>query len=122
MYVQLRGRPELDQCATTPSASVIDTSTASGATASSPPASPTPSVIDVPTPSSAPPTLAGPAAQEAADRAAVEAAWVEFWKVYEAIVRTAKGSRAAELASVAVAPCFRSTCWNRFASRYRSGY
>jgi hypothetical protein len=87
------------------SPSVIDTSTTSVApTVSSPAVSPTPSVVDVPTPSSAAPSSLDPAAQEAADRAAIEAQWVKFWQVYEGIVRTPKNDRLAILNTVAVPP------------------
>jgi len=90
---------------TTPSASVVDpSSTTSGATASTPPVSPTPSVIDVPTPSSAPLTSLDPVAQEASDRAAIEAQWVKFWQVYNGIVRTPADQRSAVLDAVAVDP------------------
>src|SRR5690349_15236359 len=87
------------------SPSVIDTSTTSVApTVSSPAVSPTPSVVDVPTASSAPPSSLDPAAQEAADRAAVEAAWVQFWQIYTNIVRTPLAQRSAALDMVAVDP------------------
>ena len=89
-----------------PSASVIDTASGSPSptvSSSTSAASPTPSVIDVPTPT---PTSAplDPAAQEAADRAAVEAQWVAFWNVYLGIVRIPSDQRAAELAAVAIPP------------------
>lgn len=87
------------------SPSVIDTSTTSVApTVSSPAVSPTPSVVDVPTPSSAAPSSLDPAAQEAADRAAVQAAWVNFWIVYESIVRTPPELREQALEKVSVDP------------------
>ena len=96
--------PSSSTSLTVGSPSVIDTSTISApATASSSAASPTPSVIDVPTPSSVPTSL-DPAAQEAADRAAVEAAWAEFWTVYESIVRTPPELREQALGKVSVDP------------------
>jgi hypothetical protein len=58
----------------------------------------------VPTPSSAPPSSLDPAAQEAADRAAVEAAWVKFWQIYTNIVRTPLEQRSAALDTVSVDP------------------
>ncbi|HEY4994625.1 MAG TPA: hypothetical protein VII33_21340, partial [Nakamurella sp.] len=86
-----------------PSASVISVpSTGSGASGSSSPTAPTPSVIDVPT-VVATPTSLDPDAQEASDRAAVEAQWVKFWDIYINIVRTPSLDRdalAAELPSI----------------------
>ena len=89
--------PGTTSAGTTASASVIDPSPSSTPAASS---SLAPSVIDVPTL----PTTLDPAAQEAADRSSVEGQWVAFWNVYDAIVRTPKDQRAAELAAVAVPP------------------
>jgi hypothetical protein len=85
----------------TASPSVVDTSSASPA--SSVPASPSPSVIDVSTPPTSPTTL-DPEAQEIADRAAVEAAWVKFWSVYDGLIRIPPAERDAAAASVAVDP------------------
>ena len=91
------------------------------ATASKSPTAPTPSVLDIsPSPNSPNPRegpasslpatnsngTAGspdPAAQEAADRAAVEAQWTRFWIVYDQIVRTPRETRKEELGSVAEA-------------------
>jgi len=87
-----------------PSASVISVpSTGSGASGSSSPTALTPSVIDVPT-VVATPTSLDPDAQEAADRAAVEAQWTKFWITYDGIVRTAPDERLAQLNMVAVPP------------------
>ena len=71
-------------------ASVVETSAGSDeAKADSPAAaSPTPSVDNVPTPSSAATNSLDPTTQEATDRAAVEEAWRQFWIVYENIVPT----------------------------------
>jgi hypothetical protein len=86
-------------------------------------AAPSPSVADLsPSPSSsvAPsevPTSSGPAtipteasgspdpaAQEATDRAAIEAQWAAFWGVYNGIVRTPSEQRPQALGAVAVDP------------------
>ena len=89
---------------TGPSASVISVpSTGAGASGSSSPTTPTPSVIDVPT-VVATPTSLDPDAQEAADRAAVEAQWTKFWITYDGIVRTPPDERLAQLNIVAVPP------------------
>ncbi len=82
----------------TASASVVDPS--STPPSSSDPSSPTPSVAEP----SAPTTATDPAAQEAADRAAIEAQWAAFWKVYAEIVRTPDLDRAAALDLVSVDP------------------
>jgi len=86
---------------TTASASVV---TPSSIAASSAAPSPTPSVASVPPASSAVVTSLDPAAQEAADRAAVEAQWIKYWDVYINIVRTAADQRFALAATVAVDP------------------
>lgn len=83
----------------TASASVIDPSSVSPS--SSDLESPTPSVADPSTPAA---SSTDPAAQEAADRAAIEAQWSAFWKVYAEIVRTPSQDRAAALGSVSVDP------------------
>ena len=86
------------------SASVISVpSTGSGASGSNSPTAPTPSVIDVPT-VVATPTSLDPDAQEASDRAAVEAQWVKFWDIYINIVRTPSLDRDALAATVAIDP------------------
>ena len=86
---------------TTASASVV---TPSSIAASSAAPSPTPSVASVPPASSAVVTSLDPAAQEAADRAAVEAQWTKFWVTYDGIVRLPKSERLAQLELVAVSP------------------
>ena len=97
--------PSTSSSGTTPSASVVDPSAGtSGPAVSSPPASPTPSVIDVPTPGSPTPTSLDPVAQEAADRAAIEAQWVKFWDIYVNLVRTPLSDRDALVATVSVEP------------------
>ena len=80
------------------SASVVDPNTRLSKAS---PASPTPSVIEPPTP-----TLISldKTAQEAADRAAIEAQWAAFWKVYIGIVRTPQNQRSAALDAVSVDP------------------
>lgn len=45
-----------------------------------------------------------PAAQEAADRAAIEAQWVKFWDAYAAIVRTPDEQRDGLLAPLVTSP------------------
>lgn len=96
------------------SGSVIDTSGASSSEAESQTRSvtsslaiPTPSVIDVPTPTPSSPASSpssDPAAQEAADRAAVEAAWDHFWEVVFQIVKTPETDRLSLLSTVAADP------------------
>ena len=86
------------------SASVISVpSTGSGASGSSSPTALTPSVIDVPT-VVATPTSLDLDAQEAADRAAVEAQWTKYWETYINIVRTDPNERLLLAAEVAVDP------------------
>ena len=97
--------PSSSSSGTTPSPSVVDTSSAtSGATVSSPPVSPTPSVIDVPTPSSTTPTPLDPEAQEIADRAAVEAAWANFWTVSDSLSKVPEADRQTVAAAISIDP------------------
>ena len=72
---------------------------------SAPPASPSPS----PSPSdpgTSVVTTASPdiSPQEAADRAAIEAQWAEFWRVYTNIIRTPVDQRSTALDAVSVDP------------------
>jgi len=94
------------------------------ATASKSPTAPTPSVLDIsPSPNSpnpreglasslpatSPNGTAGspdPAAQEAADRAAIEGQWVKFWEIYRRIARTPEADRPALLHTVAMDPSY----------------
>lgn len=109
------GTPDASSTSTTggtPGGSVVNTSGASSSPTASPtqsattsPAVPTPSVIDVPTPTSAGTSASLDAqAQEAADRAAIEAQWIQFWGVYNSIVRTPEADRASKLDAVSVDP------------------
>jgi len=83
-------------------ASVIDPSVSASAVAEgTAPVSQTASVIDVPIPSS---TLLNPEAQEAVDRAAVEAQWVKFWDIYINFVRTPESERDLLAATVSIEP------------------
>jgi len=82
----------------TVSPSVVDPSTVSPP--SSAPSSPTPGV-EPPTPA---PSSTDPAAQEAADRAAIETQWANFWDIYVGIVRTPADQRATILDGVSVEP------------------
>jgi hypothetical protein len=82
----------------TASASVIDPSSALPSSSDS---NPTPSVAEPSTPIA---TSSDPAAPQAADRAAIEAQWAAFWRVYAEIVRTPGQDRAAALDSVSVDP------------------
>ena len=106
MHVQLCRRAELDQPPDAPEPVGHRYIDIGGLllTVSSPVPSPTPSVIDVPPPSSAAPSSLDPAAQEAADRAAIEAQWVKFWQIYNGIVRTPAEQRSALLDTVAIDP------------------
>jgi len=88
--------PTSSPASATASASVVDPST-NLPTAT--PALPTPSVIGPPTP-----TSPDPAAQEAADRAAVEAVWADFWRVTDGLTRIAGPDRMAIASEVAVEP------------------
>lgn len=83
----------------TASASVIDPSSVSPS--SSDLESPTPSVAD---PSTTAASSTDPGAQEAADRAAIEAQWIRFWKVYAEIARTPESERASILDEVSASP------------------
>ena len=68
---------------------------------------PTPSVIDVPTPTPIPsassPAL-DPAAQEAADRAAVEQAWAQFWAMSDSLSKVPESQRTARAATASIEP------------------
>lgn len=79
--------------------SVVDPSTASPA--SSTPSSPTPSFIEPPSPT---PSSLDPAAQEAADRSAIETVWAQFWVVVTGGVRIPDDQRQEALDQVAVDP------------------
>lgn len=96
------GPPSPPSPSITASASVIDPSSVSPS--SSDLESPTPSVAD---PSTTAASSTDPGAQEAADRAAIEAQWSAFWKIYTEIVRTPPDQRAALLDGVAVDPAKR---------------
>lgn len=82
----------------TVSPSVIDPSSLKPSP-SAPPPSPSPSAVG--------PSTSGsldPAAQEAADRAAIEAQWAKFWAVYTGIIRTPTEQRSAALDAVSIDP------------------
>jgi len=83
----------------TVSPSVVDPSTAPPVESTS--SNPSPSVIEPSTPS---PASSEISPQEAADRAAIEAQWAEFWRVYEGIVRTPAVERSTLLDEVSVDP------------------
>ena len=85
--------------AVSPSVADLSTTPISAVASSDVTTSPTPATI--PTDVSGPPDLA---AQEVADRAAIEAQWVAFWDVYNGIVRTPSEQRHRTLESVAVDP------------------
>lgn len=70
---------------------------------SAPPSAP-PSVPSSAAESSASPPSSEISPQEAADRAAIEAQWVKFWRTYVDIVRTPSEQRAAALDNVSVDP------------------
>jgi len=94
--------PTSTSASPTATASVIDPlPSSSSAVSSTAMGSPTASVIDPPTPSSAP---SDPVTQEAADRAAIEAQWLAFSKVYDRIIRTPEAERAALIETVTVEP------------------
>ena len=81
----------------TVSPSVIDPSSLQPSP-SAPPSS-SPSVVEPPAS-----TSLDPAAQEAADRAAIEAQWAQFWTVYTGIIRTPVDQRSAALDAVSIDP------------------
>ena len=80
------------------------TSTASSTASASPSQSSAPpsSVLASPSPTAG--TDSGLPAGEAADRAAVEAQWTQFWLVYVNIVRTPESDRAPTVSEVAIEP------------------
>jgi len=86
--------PSVAAVSTSPSSSVASSVASIDVTTSSEPAT-------IPTDVSAPPD---PAAQEAADRAAIETHWKEFWNVYENIIRTPAEMRETALDGVSVDP------------------
>jgi len=81
----------------TVSPSVIDPSSLVPSTSAPP--SPSPSVVEPPAS-----TSLDPAAQEAADRAAIEAQWIKFWDVYRDMIRTPDERRDELLAAVVTSP------------------
>jgi len=85
--------------APTPSVAELSPSASSAAITSADPASTNPSSALTQTSESL-----DPAAQEAADRAAIEAQWNRFWGVYENIIRTPAATRDAALDTVSVDP------------------
>lgn len=68
------------------------------------PTEPSPSAPPSAVESSASPPSSEISPQEAADRAAIEAQWVKFWRTYVDIVRTPSEQRAAALDNVSVDP------------------
>lgn len=97
--------PSTPSTASVPSASVIDPSSISSNVAvNSATESATPSVIDVATPSSAPTATLDPEAQEIADRAAVEAAWANFWTVSDSLADAAENDRNLIAATISIDP------------------
>lgn len=95
------------------------TSNSTDGTTSSPAASASPSVVEPVTasptatsvvspsivePSSPTANSLDPTAQEAADRAAIEAQWVKFWEIYLGLARLPQSEREAALSAVAVSP------------------
>lgn len=84
----------------TVSPSVIDPSSLHPGTSAAPP-SPSPSAVE-PSTSTAASSEISP--QEAADRAAIEAQWTQFWTVYTGIIRTPADQRSAALDLVSIDP------------------
>lgn len=89
--------PSSPTASATASPSVIDPSSPVPGTSSAAPSS---GAVD----SSAPLSSSGISPQEAADRAAVEGQWKEFWAVVLGAVRLPDGQRESALAAVAVDP------------------
>ena len=80
------------------------TSTAPSTASASPSQSSAPQSSAVTSPSPTAGTDSGLPAGEAADRAAVEAQWTQFWLVYVNIVRTPESDRAPTVSEVAIEP------------------
>lgn len=89
--------PTSTSASTTPSASVVDPSTV-------PPTSPASPTASADGPSAATLSSSDPAAQEAADRAAVEKAWSDFWPVSDNLWRLPEEDRPGAASAVAVDP------------------
>jgi len=94
-----RSSTSASSAAPTPSVAELSPSASSAAITSADPASTNPSSALTQTSESL-----DPAAQEAADRAAIEAQWAAFWGTYNAIVRTPEDQRSTALGKVAVDP------------------
>lgn len=93
--------PSSSVASPTASPSVVDPSSleSGSSSAASPSANPSPTRVEQSTPSSS-----GLSPQEAADRAAIEAQWAKFWKIYNDVVRTPAELRDSALDQVSIDP------------------